>query len=142
MRKEHYSAFCKHLPICDPSLGADFLKEIQIHYDMNSEPEMLTKKLQMLAYSFIPAEQKFLLQWKLIVWETCFFWKFKPKDGIWRSKTWEQQFRNKKVVKRVLYKYSNYTTSFHFQVATNWFLNVGILSFTSPQNFTFFQHWK
>jgi len=26
--KDHYLAFCKHLPICDPSLGVDFLKEI------------------------------------------------------------------------------------------------------------------
>jgi hypothetical protein len=27
--------FNKHLLICDPSLGADLLKEIQVHYDMN-----------------------------------------------------------------------------------------------------------
>jgi hypothetical protein len=43
-KKDHYSTIYKHLPICDPSLGAYFLKEIQVHYDMNSEPEMLTEK--------------------------------------------------------------------------------------------------
>jgi hypothetical protein len=26
--KEHYSAFYKHLPVCDPTLGPNFLKEI------------------------------------------------------------------------------------------------------------------
>jgi hypothetical protein len=118
VKKEHYSAFCKHLPICDPSLGVDFLREIQVHYDMNLEPKMLTKKLRMLAYSYVSIEQKLLLQWRLAIWETCFFQKFKPKDGIWRIKIWEQQFKNKKVVKWILYMYSNYTTSFHFQAPT------------------------
>jgi hypothetical protein len=28
VKKDHYLAFCKHLPICDPSLGLDVLKEI------------------------------------------------------------------------------------------------------------------
>jgi hypothetical protein len=28
VRKDHYLAFCKHLPICDPSLGTCFLREI------------------------------------------------------------------------------------------------------------------
>jgi putative hemolysin len=45
VRKDHYSAFCKHLLVCDLSLGVDFLKEIQVHYDMNSKLEMLIKKL-------------------------------------------------------------------------------------------------
>jgi hypothetical protein len=45
VRKEHYSAFYKHLSICDPTLGLDFLKEIEVHYDMNLEPEMLIEKL-------------------------------------------------------------------------------------------------
>jgi hypothetical protein len=26
--KEHYYAFCKHLLVCDPTLGPNFLKEI------------------------------------------------------------------------------------------------------------------
>ncbi len=28
MRKEHYLAFCKHLHVCNPSLGIKFLQEI------------------------------------------------------------------------------------------------------------------
>ncbi len=45
VKNNHYSAFCKHLPICDPFLGVDFLKEIQVHYDMNLVLEMLIEKL-------------------------------------------------------------------------------------------------
>jgi hypothetical protein len=73
VKKDHCSAFCKHLPICDPSLGANFLREIQVHYDMNLELEMLTKKLQMFAYSFVSVEQKFLWlkMWNefVVLWE-------------------------------------------------------------------------
>jgi hypothetical protein len=58
VRKEHYLTFCKHLPICDPGLGAKFLQEIWALYDNNLEPEMLTEKLQMLVYSFVNKEQK------------------------------------------------------------------------------------
>jgi hypothetical protein len=57
--------------------------------------------------------------WRLLLWVTCLFQKFKPKDGIQRSKSWEQHSRNKKVVKWVLYRYSNYTTSFHLQYTAN-----------------------
>jgi hypothetical protein len=42
VKKDHYSAFYKHLQVCDPSLGEYFLKDIHVHYDMNSEPKMLT----------------------------------------------------------------------------------------------------
>jgi hypothetical protein len=35
VRKDHYLAFYKHLPVHDLSLGVDFLKEIHVHYDMN-----------------------------------------------------------------------------------------------------------
>jgi hypothetical protein len=45
VRKDHYSIFCKHLHMCDLALGMDFLKEIQVHYDMNFKPKMLTKTL-------------------------------------------------------------------------------------------------
>ncbi len=61
VRKEHYFAFCKHLLICDPTLGLDFFKEIQVHYDMNLEPKMFMKKLQMLTYSCVTPQQK--LSW-------------------------------------------------------------------------------
>jgi hypothetical protein len=45
VRKDHYLTFYKHLLVCDPTLGPNFLKEIQVHYDMNSKPQMFTKKL-------------------------------------------------------------------------------------------------
>ncbi len=52
MCKDHHSTFCKHLLVCDATLGLGFFKEIQVHYDMNSELEMFIKKLQMFAYSY------------------------------------------------------------------------------------------
>ncbi len=45
VQKDHTSAFMKHLLVCDPVLGLGFLKHIQVHYNMNLEPKMLTKKL-------------------------------------------------------------------------------------------------
>jgi hypothetical protein len=45
VKKDHYSNVCKHLLICDPFLGANVLKEIYVHYDMNLESEMLIEKL-------------------------------------------------------------------------------------------------
>jgi hypothetical protein len=33
--KENLTAFTKHLLVYDPSLGLEFLQQIQIHYDMN-----------------------------------------------------------------------------------------------------------
>lgn len=41
--KEHMIAFHKCLPMCDLTLGTDFLHQIQLHYDMNLELEMFTK---------------------------------------------------------------------------------------------------
>jgi hypothetical protein len=54
--KDHYSTFCKHPPISDLALGLSFLKEIQVHYDMNSKPKMLTEKLQMFVYLCVSLE--------------------------------------------------------------------------------------
>lgn len=34
VRKENYNAFLKHLPICDPIFGKEFLEQVQMHYDM------------------------------------------------------------------------------------------------------------
>jgi hypothetical protein len=48
VRKDHYSTFCKHLPTCDPSLGADVLRELHVHYDLNSKSKMLTKSSRCL----------------------------------------------------------------------------------------------
>ncbi len=56
--KEHMTAFHKWLPVCDPSLGPKFLYEVQIHYNMNLEPEMFTKKLQMLVSACVSIDQK------------------------------------------------------------------------------------
>lgn len=73
----------------------------------------------------------YIQQWRLAIWETCFFQEFKPKDGIRRSKSWEQQSKSKEAVKQVLYKYSimfsfpfNHNTSFCLQSMANYFLNV------------------
>jgi hypothetical protein len=48
IKKDHYSAFYKHLRICDPTFSPNFLKEIQVHYNMNFKPKMFMVKLQML----------------------------------------------------------------------------------------------
>jgi len=40
-----HQAQAKHLLLFDLALCPNFLKEIQIYYDMNSEPKMLMKKL-------------------------------------------------------------------------------------------------
>jgi hypothetical protein len=45
VRKNHYSAFCKHLLMCNLAFGIDFQMDIQVHYDMKFELKMLTKKL-------------------------------------------------------------------------------------------------
>jgi hypothetical protein len=36
LRKDEYFAFCKQMLVCDFMFGHDFLKEIQLHYNMNS----------------------------------------------------------------------------------------------------------
>lgn len=63
--KDHYFASYKHLPICDPTLGPNFLKEIQVHYNMNFKPEMFIAKLQMLVFSCLIPYHKFvwIKQW-------------------------------------------------------------------------------
>lgn len=70
VKKDHYSAFYKHFPVCDPSLGLDFLREIQVQYDMNSKPKMQIEKLQMFANSYVLVKQK-LLWFKM--WNECCF---------------------------------------------------------------------
>ncbi len=51
VQKEHMIVFYKRLPICDPTLGLEFLEQIQIYYNMNHDPKMMTKKLQLLMSS-------------------------------------------------------------------------------------------
>ncbi len=54
------TTFHKQLHICDPYVGLEFLKEIQIHYDMNLEPKMFVEKLQMLVLTCVSIDHKFL----------------------------------------------------------------------------------
>jgi hypothetical protein len=56
--KENYNVFLKHLLVCDAALGDAFLEQVLTHYDMNSKPKMLTKKLQLLVTSCVSSEQK------------------------------------------------------------------------------------
>jgi hypothetical protein len=35
VRREHTTPFHKHLPICNPALGKEFLQQILLHYDLN-----------------------------------------------------------------------------------------------------------
>jgi predicted RNase H-related nuclease YkuK (DUF458 family) len=61
VQKDHTFAFLSHLLNCDHVLSLEFLKQIEIHYDINSEPKMLTKKLEMLASTLVTNEQKVIL---------------------------------------------------------------------------------
>jgi hypothetical protein len=45
VRKEYMTTFHKRLLLCDPTLGIEFLQQVQIHYNMNHVLEMMTKKL-------------------------------------------------------------------------------------------------
>lgn len=65
IKKDHLTTFTHHLLVCDPSLVPKFMRQIKIHYDMNSDLEMLTEKLQMLALTTICNEQKvsWFIQW-------------------------------------------------------------------------------
>jgi hypothetical protein len=53
------TTFHKWLPICDPSLSPKFLHKVQIHYNMNPEPEMFIEKLQMLVLTRVTTYQNF-----------------------------------------------------------------------------------
>jgi hypothetical protein len=59
VHKGRMTIFHKKLPICVPSLGLEFLHEVQIHYDMNPELEMHTEKLQMLVSACVNTNQFF-----------------------------------------------------------------------------------
>jgi hypothetical protein len=58
VRKEHMTTFHKRLPICDLSLGVEFLQQVQVHYNMNFDPEMMIEKLQLLVFSQVSNDQK------------------------------------------------------------------------------------
>jgi len=45
VQKEYTRTFHKRLLLCDPTLGIEFLQQVQIHYNMNHVPKLMTKKL-------------------------------------------------------------------------------------------------
>jgi hypothetical protein len=58
VQEDHTSTFTKHLPICNHPFGFEFLKYIQVHYNMNLEPEMFIEKLQILVSTQVMNEEK------------------------------------------------------------------------------------
>ncbi len=58
VQKEHMTMFHRRLPICDPTLGIEFLQQVQVHYNINLNPKMMTEKLQLLVFSQVNNEQK------------------------------------------------------------------------------------
>jgi hypothetical protein len=63
VRKDHYLTFCKHLLIFDLTLGPNFLKEIQVHYDMNSKPQMFREALDVGILICDSTTKTLLKQW-------------------------------------------------------------------------------
>ncbi len=63
--KEHIIMFHKCSHVCDPTLDIKFLHHVQVHHNMNSKPEILMEKLQMLVFAFVSNEPKvhWLKQW-------------------------------------------------------------------------------
>lgn len=48
---KHKTTFHKRLLVCDPTFGPKFLQQVHVHYNINLDPEMMTKKLQLLISS-------------------------------------------------------------------------------------------
>ncbi len=45
VQKEHMIAFHKRLHVCEPTLGIEFLQQIQVHNNMNPNPKITMEKL-------------------------------------------------------------------------------------------------
>jgi hypothetical protein len=43
--KEHMTMFHERLLICDLALGLEFFQQLQVHYNMNLDLEMMIEKL-------------------------------------------------------------------------------------------------
>jgi hypothetical protein len=56
VQKEHMTVFHKRLHVCDPALSIEFLQQVQVHYNINPSPEMMTEKLQLLVFSQVNNE--------------------------------------------------------------------------------------
>jgi hypothetical protein len=54
---EHINVFHKRLHVCDLTLGAKFFQQVQVHYNMNINCEMMMEKLQLLVSSQMNNEQ-------------------------------------------------------------------------------------
>jgi hypothetical protein len=52
----------------------------------------------------VPSLLEYIQKWKLELWESAFYRKFKVKGGITRGKMWELQIGAKETLKRVLYR--------------------------------------
>ena len=76
----------KHLPVADPRLTLSFLEEVKAHYEKFDKPEMLQKKLYMLATSAMPPRMmvKWLQRWNssAAIWDAHHF----PKASFADSK--------------------------------------------------------
>ncbi len=55
-------------------------------------------------FSKLPSLLSYIKEWRQSLWETYLFRKFKPKNGICKNKSWEQQPRRKEALKHVLYR--------------------------------------
>jgi hypothetical protein len=58
VQKERMIMFHKRLHVCDPTLDVEFLQQVQVHYNMNLDLEMMIEKLQLLVYSQVNNEKK------------------------------------------------------------------------------------
>ncbi len=55
--KEHINVFHKRLHVYDLTLGAKFFQQVQVHYNMNINCEMMMEKLRLLVSSQVNNEQ-------------------------------------------------------------------------------------
>ncbi len=60
VQKEHMIMFHKRLFVCDPALGLEFHQQVQVHYNMNLDPKMMTEKSQLLMSLQVTNKIRFL----------------------------------------------------------------------------------
>jgi hypothetical protein len=46
--------------VCDPALGLEFHQQVQVHYNMNLDPKMMTEKSQLLMSLQVTNKIRFL----------------------------------------------------------------------------------
>jgi hypothetical protein len=62
----------------------------------------------------VPSFVDYIKEWKLSLWETCFFREFRSKDGIRCTKSFDQQVGGKEASKWVLFRYMLFSTILAF----------------------------